>query len=244
MASAIDYGIDAPEMVKNLYWRAGTFAVLGAGIYMMNRKELPGPSLTLMAVLVLVGVACLGIAWYMRWSSQVGKLQMREDVLNKVQWTGDEKVLDVGCGRGLLLIGAAKKLKKGRATGIDVWDPHSLSGNKLEETVANAKAEGVQDRVKVENGDVMQLTYPDNSFDVVLSSTTLHELHDPSDRSKALREMLRVAKPGGQLAIFDVLKAGEYAGVLRDNGAEQVDDSTRTWLWLVPGRIVTARKRS
>jgi hypothetical protein len=44
--------------------------------------------------------------------------------------------------------------------------------------------------------------------------------------------------------LFDVLKAGEYAQVLRDAGAEQVDDSARLWLWLVPGRIVTARKKA
>ena len=45
-----------------------------------------------------------------------------------IRWhlTGDEKVLDVGCGRGLLLIGAAKRLKSGKATGIDVWDASVL----------------------------------------------------------------------------------------------------------------------
>ena len=45
---------------------------------------------------------------------------------------GEEKVLDVGCGRGLLAIGAAKRLKAGKVTGIDVWNPEVLSGNSAE----------------------------------------------------------------------------------------------------------------
>ncbi len=244
MPSAIEYGIDAPEMVNNLLWRAGTFSALGAGIYFMNHRELPGPATALLGVFLVIGVGCLALAYYMRWSSQTGKLQLREELLSKVQWTGDEKVLDVGCGRGLLAIGAAKKLKKGRVTGIDIWDPGSLSGNKQEAAIANAKAEGVADRVKIEDGDVRHLTYGDNSFDVVLSSAVIHEIPDATDRAGAIREMLRVTKPGGSLVLFDVLRAGEYGAVLRGAGAEQVDDSRKTWLWAVPGRIVTARKKA
>jgi SAM-dependent methyltransferase len=241
--TVIDYGLDAPETVSNFFWRAGSFAALGIGIWYMNRQDLPGPGVTLMVIFVLIGLAFLGVALYMRWSSQIGKLQLREEILGKVQWTGDEKVLDAGCGRGLLAIGAARRLKKGRVTGIDIWDPQSLSGNKQELAIANAKAEGVADRVKIENGDIRQLTYGDNSFDVVLSSTVLHEIPDAPDRAAAIRELLRVTRPGGQLVLFDILHAGEYGKVLSDAGADQIDDSTKKWLWLVPGRIVTARKK-
>jgi arsenite methyltransferase len=244
-AAVVDYGIDAPEMVSNMYWRAGTFAALGIGIYFMNKQELPGPSMNLLLVLVVIGLGFLAFGLYMRWSSRTGKLALRDRMLDLVPWNGDEKVLDAGCGRGLLLVGAAKRLvKKGRATGIDHWDPGSLSGNKQENALANAKAEGVADRVKIEDGDFRQLTYGDNSFDVVMSSTAIHEIADAPERAAALKELLRVAKPGGRLVLFDVLKAGEYAQVLRDAGAEQVDDSARLWLWLVPGRIVTARKKA
>lgn len=242
--ATVDYGIDAPQTLSNLYWRAGTFAAFGIGIYMMNRKELPGPSLTLMLVLLVIAAGFLGVAFYMRQSSQTGKLALRDTIINKIQWTGEEKVLDVGCGRGLLLVAAAKQLKKGRATGIDIWDPASLSANTQANTIAMAKAEGVADRVKVETGDARNLTYGDNSFDVVLSSTTLHELPDAESRQLALEEMVRVTRPGGQIAIFDVMHAGEYAEVLRGLGVEQLDDSYKTWLWLVPGRLVTGRKKS
>ncbi len=57
----------------------------------------------------------------MVWSSRVAKLKLRDRLLDSLALKGDEKILDVGCGRGLLLIGAAKRLKTGKATGIDVW---------------------------------------------------------------------------------------------------------------------------
>ena len=240
----IDYGIDAPQAVKDLFWRAGTLSALGVGIFFMNKAEHPGPALTLMILLVLVGLGFLTAGFYLRWSSQVAKLKMRDTLLDKIQWTGDEKVLDVGCGRGLLAIGVAKRLKKGRVTGIDVWDGSLLSGNKLDAAVENAKAAGVADRVKIENGNALKLTYGDKSYDVVVSSLMLHGILEADARAYALKEMVRVLKPGGQVAIFDVSKAGEYAAVLREAGADPVDDSHSAWLGLSPGRFVIARKKA
>jgi SAM-dependent methyltransferase len=240
----IDYGIDAPQTIKDAFWRAGTFAALGVGIYWMNKAELPGPAMTLMIVFVLVGIGFLAAGLYLRWTSQVAKLKMRDALLDKIQWTGDEKVLDVGCGRGLLTIGAAKRLKKGRVTGIDVWDSSLLSGNKLDAAVANAKAEGVADRVKIENGNAMKLTYGDKSYDLVVSSLVLHTILEPEARAAALREMMRVLKPGGQVALFDVSTVGEYAAVLREAGADAVDDSHAAWHGLSKGRFVVGRKKA
>lgn len=238
---AVDYGIDSPRTVKELFWRAATFAGLGVAIYAMNRAEYPGPALTLMAVFVVAGLGFLAMALYMRQASLAGKLQMRDRLLDRIQWTGDEKVLDVGCGRGLLAIGAAKRLKKGRVTGIDIWSAEDLSGNTLEAANANAKAEGVADKVKIENGDARKLTYGDKSFDVVVSSLVLHNIADGEERSFALSEMLRVLKPGGHIAIFDI-RSGEYAAALREAGANSVDDSDQSFLKLFGGRFVVGRK--
>src|SRR5262249_19782721 len=56
---------------------------------------------------------------------KVGKFRHRDFMLGLHNWRGDEKVLDVGCGRGLLLAGAAKRIAAtsgaGHVTGIDVW---------------------------------------------------------------------------------------------------------------------------
>ena len=74
--------------------------------------------------------------------------------------------------------------------------------------------------------------------------TVIHNIKDPAERQTALREMLRVLKPGGQLAIFDIFHAGKYVDVLRQLGAEQVRISGLILLWCLPGRRITARKPS
>src|SRR5262249_40669566 len=119
MAANVDYGIDAPRTVKSLWSRAGWTFVFGFFLYWINRREYPGPGLTLFAVLGVFAGGCAAAAWIMTWSSRVAKLEMRDRLLDQLELKGDEKVLDVGCGRGLLAIGAAKRLKSGRVTGID-----------------------------------------------------------------------------------------------------------------------------
>ena len=148
----------------------------------------------------------------------------------------------MGCGRGLLSIGAAKRLKTGKVTGIDVWNPQELSGNSADAAKENAKAEGVADRVRFESGDARKLVYPEGNYDVVVSANALHNLEDDRERGRALREMLRVLKPGGRLLVFDTAETGYYAEVLRESGAQDVTLSPWTFLWCRLSRSVTARK--
>src|SRR5438552_9399431 len=53
----------------------------------------------------------------MLWGSLHGKRLVRDWMLRRIPWRGDERVLDVGCGRGLMMIGAAERLTTGRAVG-------------------------------------------------------------------------------------------------------------------------------
>jgi ribosomal protein L11 methylase PrmA len=93
--------------------------------------------------LLVAGLAMTFTGTWMAWSSRVGKLREREQLLDRIAWRGDEAVLDVGCGRGLLLVGAAKRLRAGHATGIDLWQAEDLAGNRPEATLENARLEGV-----------------------------------------------------------------------------------------------------
>lgn len=237
-----DYGLDAPGIVKRMFTRAGWALAVGLALYFVNRGDYPSPARALLSVLGSIGLAFLATGFFMMWSSRVAKLRLRDRLLDSLNLQGDEKVLDVGCGRGLMLIGAAKRLKTGKATGIDIWSKEDLSGNSADATRQNAKLEGVADRVRVENGDARKLVYPDNNYDVVVSSLAIHNIPDRQGRDQAVREMWRVLRPGGRLLIFDIFHTGEYAKMLRECGAKDVAVSGLGFLWCVPSRSVMARK--
>ncbi|MFX7883251.1 hypothetical protein ABTK06_19820, partial [Acinetobacter baumannii] len=67
-----------------------------------------------------------------------GKYRTRDLMLSKIKWTGNENVLDIGTGQGLLMNGAAKYLTTGKSIGIDIWSSKDLSDNSISRTLANA----------------------------------------------------------------------------------------------------------
>jgi SAM-dependent methyltransferase len=237
-----DYGIDAPDVLKSMVaWGIG-FVLVGGVIWFMNRALTPGRAVAMLSVLGAIGVVYLLVAAAMLWSSRVGKLRVCDQMLSSLAFRGDEKVLDVGCGRGLFLIGAARRLTSGRSTGVDIWSSDDLSGNSAEAARANAKAEGVADRIRIEDADARKLPFANESFDVVLSSLTIHNIEERDERAEAIAEMVRVLKPGGRLALFDIRHTGEYAGQLERLGMADVSLSPLSFLWCQPARSLTARK--
>lgn len=169
---------------------------------------------------VSIGAACLAMALWMTWSSKVGKVRERERLLDTLVWRGDEQVLDVGCGRGLMLIGAARRLTSGHATGIDLWRTEDLAGNAPEATLANAAAEGVVERLSLKTGDMCALPFAEASFDVILSRAAVHNVPRAAGRKRAVEEMARVLRPGGTILLADIRNLREYADALRAKGLE------------------------
>jgi arsenite methyltransferase len=239
-----DYGLDAPKLVRRFAVRGALFIAFAGLLYYSNRNTSPGPALAIASLSLAVGIVFAAVAIIMVWSSRVAKPKVVNRILDNIPWRGDENVLDVGCGRGLFLIAAAKRLKTGKASGVDIWRMEDLSGNTAEAASNNAKAEGVANRIKIENTDARKLPFGANTFDVVVSSLAIHNIDGSAERAKALREIARVLKPGGYLAILDIFHTREYAKLLHQLGLTDVQLSPLTFLWCVPTRTLTARKPS
>ena len=220
-----DYGIDAPVVVRNLFlvavaglslWGVITFGVrsdwVSAPVYVLG---IAGMAFGTGALCALMGI-------WMVWESKVGKLRSRDRLLQRIPWTGSEHVLDVGCGRGLMLIGAAKRLTTGKATGIDIWQDEDLSGNRIEATLENVRSEGVADRVDVQTADMRRMPFPDSSFDVIVSRAVIHNLYKADERDRAIREIARVLKPGGRAVIEDIRHHKDYTRAFIENGCSEV----------------------
>lgn len=131
------------------------------------------------------------------------RLTVREKILSELSLKGNETLLDVGCGNGVFIHGAANYLKSGKAIGIDIWEKNS-GENCSEVFYSNAKIENVYNKVSLQNEDVRKLPYDDESFDIILSGLTMHHILHSNDSHKAFREMCRVLKPGGKIALYDV----------------------------------------
>ena len=233
------YGIDAPGLVR-AHFILGILLALLAAAGVAWREPNPVP-LSLSIGAAAVAVLLFFGATVMLRSSLVGKKRVRDNLVAALALSGSEHVLDAGCGRGLALIGCAKKLTSGKAIGIDLWAAKDLSDNTPEATRANAAAEGVADRVEVETGDITRLPFSDASFDVVISMTVIHNIPSRDRRDQALFELVRVLKPGGRIAIFDLLHAARYAEVLQAAGMK-VQDLGYDLLWFLPGHSLLAQK--
>jgi len=223
-----NYGIDAPGIAARLAI-VGIGCAAGALAFRIDALAWPGAT--------LIATAALMVA-----SSKWGKIRQREWLLDHVAWRGDERVLDAGCGRGLLLCAAARRVPNGRAVGVDLWQMQDQTGNCPRATHANAQAEGVTDRIDVATGDVRALPFRDRAFDVIVSSLAIHNIPDDAGRVTALRELVRVLKSGGRLLVQDIAHTRRYAGVFREAGLTSVRRRMPHPAVFPPTRLVEAIK--
>ena len=226
-----DYGQDVP-LFTLLFILFGLLCFgLSVILFKVMGQNQPVLAVILAALLGLIGLAGVGGGSTLIWASRSGKYQMRDRIMGQVAFRGDEQVLDVGCGAGLLLIGAAKRLKTGKAVGVDIWDKNLEYGSTRENARANARIEGVAERVEVQDGNACSLPFPDASFDLVTSSNMLHHL-SKDERARAVREMGRVLKNGGKLVIAEIAFTKQFIQVLDEYGFKDIQDaSLNLFLW-------------
>ncbi len=128
-----------------------------------------------------------------------------------------DKILDVGCGKGFLLYDFTKVVPGIEVFGLDI----------SEYAVENAKEE-IKDRIQV--GNAISLPYPDRHFDLVISLTTLHNLHN-YDLDKALREFERVGKKNKYLCVESYRNEAEKANLLYWQLTCEAFNTPEEWDW-------------
>jgi arsenite methyltransferase len=126
-------------------------------------------------------------AGFYTYTTRAGKFAVWAELLDRLELKGDERLLDVGCGRGAVLLMAAQRLTRGRAVGVDVWSATDQSGNAEEVTRKNAALEGVTERIELHTADMRQLPFDDGSFDVVVSSLAIHNVPGAGERASGRR---------------------------------------------------------
>ena len=242
-AAKPDYGVDAPAVMRNLF----LFGALCLLVAVFAPKHIVlGPVIVLGRSFFWPAGFLLGEALLFLLYVKYGKFRHRDFMLGMHPWRGDEQVLDVGCGRGLLLAGAAKRMEalggSGQATGIDVWSNVDMGGNAEAATRRNLEIEGVSERCRLVSEPAQTMRFADASFDLVVSNLCLHNIYDRATRRQAVAQIARVLKPGGEALLSDYKLTREYAQQLREAGFQV---STRAGSYLTtfpPLRVVVARK--
>jgi len=127
------------------------------------------------------------------------------------------KILDIGCGKGFLLYDFLKVIPDAEIYGIDI-SPYAITNSKDE----------IRDRLQV--GSATALPWPDDHFDLVISITTLHNLH-AFDLDPALREVERVGRMNKYLCVESYRNEQEKANLLYWQVTCEAFNTPKEWLW-------------
>ncbi|GLY79165.1 type 11 methyltransferase [Actinoallomurus iriomotensis] len=219
------YGVDAPYVVFGLACAVVGMVFAGIGVtfgFGIAFGWIP---------FAVAAIELVSVALYLH-TTRRGKFVVWSGLLDDLGLRGDERLLDLGCGRGAVLLMAAERLPAGEAVGVDLWRTVDQSGNAPAVTERNAEAEGVRDRIELRTGDMTALPFDDASFDVIVSSLAIHNIKNPGARTRAIDEAVRVLRPGGRLLIADMAAIDDHRRRLADLGLTDVRVRPLGWrMW-------------
>lgn len=241
-----EYGVDGSFHRVSLRAQVATVGAIVAGLAGFGAASLARHRPARGAIAAGAAAWLAGTAVSYAYSTRSGKFAVWAELLEGLPLRGDERVLDMGCGRGAVLLTAARLLPRGMAVGVDLWEADQ-TGNSAAATLRNAELEGVAGRVEVHTADMTRLPFDGASFDVVVSNLAIHNVGDEARRRAAVDEAARVLRPGGRILLADLAFTRAYAARLRALGLVDVGRRSLGWrMWFgAPGfgtRLVSATR--
>lgn len=236
----VNYGFDAPAIMKNLILVGLVILITGfSATHFIQNTVLN----YIIYLITLVGAILFILGFSMYFYGIKGKFLMRDFMLTKIDWKGNEYVLDIGAGTGLLMNGVAKFLTTGKSIGIDIWRAEDLSGNTIENAYRNAELENVKDKIEIRTEDARQLSFEENTFDVVVSMFCIHNIDNVKEQEKACFEIARVLKQNGTVLIGDYIPTYQYAKYFQKAGLKVISSknyisTAYTLMWMVVAKKV------
>lgn len=220
-----DYGLDSPQTLRNYALQNAVEWALTLFFPIKFKNQKINKWLRLGLLLSAAGRVITIIVLY--YGSKQQKFKQRDKLLSLAELRPDARVLDLGAGRGLLAIGAAKRSPGIKVTAVDTWLSKELTGNSEEALRSNIDLEEVGGRVHVYEADARKLPFEKDAFDLVLSNRYLHTIgantgvkgvigqsYRQQERAKALDEIARVLAPGGRAVLSDSQFIDEAAAEL------------------------------
>jgi len=139
-------------------------------------------------------------------TKHLGGLQSTEELLQMVHAGSAAELLDVGCGVGMTPAFVARRYRC-RVVGVDLFE------GMVQRAQERAQREGVQDRTEFRLADIRDLPFEAGRFDAVICESVLALI---KEQGQAVRELVRVAKPGGYIGISEVTWTKEPSAEVKD----------------------------
>lgn len=224
-----DYGNWVPAAMMKLF--AVVLAVLAVAelvcVFFVQGKILS----IIVGIAFFIFLTCALYMWRCRvlFDFRKGGLMgvVHQYLVEHLEWDGNGTLLDIGCGAGALTIRCAKRFPKAQLTGVDYWGAEWSYAK--EQCERNAKAEGVDRRIRFIKGDAAKLDFETEAFDAAVSNFVFHEVRTQPQKREVVREALRVVKKGGIFAFQDLFEQKklygdmeEFIGELKKEGISEI----------------------
>jgi ubiquinone/menaquinone biosynthesis C-methylase UbiE len=194
---------------KSLIWYPGLLAVMFLELSVYSRYFL-------IVAFIFIFMAAYFAYAYHEFSPKGRDIQakIRRFVLERLEWDGRGRAIDIGCGNGALAIQLAKRYQEAEVTGIDYWEGKwDYSQASCEK---NASNEGEAYRVNFRKASAIRLPFEDGAFDAAVSNFVFHEVVDAGNKRDVVREALRVVRKGGWFAFQDLFTVKRLYGNVDD----------------------------